>query len=428
MPGRYFSESSVGDLPVLLPYDLTRGGGSYNYFGHTDVKELALYAQDQIKAGNWTFNVGIRGDLYNGLTIARQAEPRVGIAYNIKPTNTVLRVSYARTLESPFNENLVLSSQGCANAVLAPLLLCTPGVSGTLQPGFRNEFHAGLQQAFGKHFVLSGDYIWKYTHNAFDFSVLGNTPITFPIDWHNSKIPGYRLARGYPQLPRLHAPSVVMSSVAARFFPPQVAGAGATVGQSGFPFRIDHDEKFNETTHVQYQLRVVLGALLRGLASTGASTAVSPPVRCPAITHLHRSQQPLRRSLHHAQRPTRRRPQRAHPGPAISGRPYLQRCQGDAGQSLCPCLASQFTSNLVSIPAPSTENNDHNPPRIQERSLFDASIGEDNLFNGDRYKWSLRLTAVNITNKYALYNFLSTFSGTHYVTPRAMTADLSFHF
>jgi hypothetical protein len=45
-----------------------------------------------------------------------------------------------------------------------------------------------------------------------------------------------------------------MSSVAARFFPPQVAGAGATVGQTGLPFRIDHDEKFNQTTHLQYTL------------------------------------------------------------------------------------------------------------------------------------------------------------------------------
>ena len=39
----------------------------------------------------------------------------------------------------------------------------------------------------------------------------------------------------------------------------------------------------------------------------------------------------------------------------------------------------------------------------------------------EKYKWSLRLTGVNIANKYALYNFLSTFSGTHYVTPRAFT-------
>ena len=89
-----------------------------------------------------------------------------------------------------------------------------------------------LQQAFGKRVIVSGEYIWKYTHNAFDFSVLGNTPITFPIDWHNSKIPGYALHVEVPEYHHFSAYSV-MSSVAARFFPPQVAGAGATVGQTG---------------------------------------------------------------------------------------------------------------------------------------------------------------------------------------------------
>ena len=33
----------------------------------------------------------------------------------------------------------------------------------------------------GRYLVFSGEYIWKYTHNGYDFSVLGNTPITFPI-------------------------------------------------------------------------------------------------------------------------------------------------------------------------------------------------------------------------------------------------------
>jgi hypothetical protein len=92
------------------------------------------------------------------------------------------------------------------------------------------------------------------------------------------------------------------------------------------------------------------------------------------------------------------------------------------------CSATGLTSNLVSIPAPNTENDDKNPPRIAARNLFDASIGEDNLFRTEKYKWSLRLTGVNLTNKYALYNFLSTFSGTHYVTPRAMTAEVGIHF
>ena len=83
-----------------------------------------MYVEDTITKGSWSFNLGIRGDLYNGLTSAQQAEPRLGIAYNIKQSNTVLRVSYARTLETPFNENLVLSSMVARLRVLNPLLLC----------------------------------------------------------------------------------------------------------------------------------------------------------------------------------------------------------------------------------------------------------------------------------------------------------------
>ena len=95
---------------------------------------------------------------------------------------------------------------------------------------------------------------------------------------------------------------------------------------------------------------------------------------------------------------------------------------------LTTCAPSLYGSNLVKIPAPGTESDDHNPPRIAPRSLFDLSLGHDNLFHGDRYKWSAQLTVINLTNKFALYNFLSTFSGTHYVTPRALTAQIGFHF
>jgi len=84
--------------------------------------------------------------------------------------------------------------------------------------------------------------------------------------------------------------------------------------------------------------------------------------------------------------------------------------------------------NASQIPKPGTENDDKNPPRVAPRNLFDIAVGEDNLFNGDRYKWSLRFTVINLANKYALYNFLSTFSGTHYVTPRTETIELGFHF
>ena len=130
-----------------------------------------------------------------------------------------------------------------------------------------------------------------------------------------------------------------------------------------------------------------------------------------------------------AQRPTRSRSQRLTADQEFQAGLTCDGIKATPTTPLpTPCPASEYTSHLVNIPAPGTENDDKNPPRIQPRNLFDASIGDDNLFKGDRYRWSLQLTGINIANKYALYNFLSTFSGTHYVTPRALTAQIGFHF
>jgi len=400
----------------LLPFDVTRGGGLFSFRGHTDVKQLALYIQDQITKGNWSFNVGLRGDFYNGLVTHKEAEPRLGIAYNIKPSNTVLRVSYARVLETPFNENLIVSSIGCSNAVLDPLLGCAAPNPTPLAPGWRNEFHAGLQQAFGRYLVFSGEYIWKYTHNAYDFSILGNTPIFFPVAWDRSKIPGFA---GRVSVPNFHGFSALMvfSSVAARFFQPQLSGAGATPG-APVVFRIDHDEKFNQTTHLQYQpwqrgpwvgfnwrydSGLVAGAVPCFGENCGGSTTLPDGTPAVDLTGLSADQQLQAGLFCGSQHPTLSSP-------------------------LTICAASQYGSSLVKIPAPGTEDDDHNPPRIAPRHLFDLSVGHDNVFRGDKYKVSLQFTAINITNKIALYNFLSTFSGTHYVTPRTFTAQLGFHF
>ncbi|MGB6405112.1 MAG: hypothetical protein WBF26_19885, partial [Candidatus Sulfotelmatobacter sp.] len=94
------------------------------------------------------------------------------------------------------------------------------------------------------------------------------------------------------------------------------------------------------------------------------------------------------------------------------------------------CPANEFSSSLIKVPAPNAENDDHNPPRIASRNLFDISVGQDNVFHfqGDKYRVSAQLTAINVANNYALYNFLSTFSGTHYVTPRSLTVEIGFHF
>ncbi len=391
----------------LLPYDLTRGGTLFDFRGHTDVKQLALYIQDQITKGAWSFNVGLRGDFYNGLTIHKEAEPRAGIAYNIKRSNTVLRVSYARLLETPFNENLIVASVGCDSPVLNPLLGCSASTSTPLSPGWRNEFHAGVEQTIGKYLVFSGEYVWKYTHNAYDFSILGNTPIFFPIAWDRSKIPGFA---GRVSVPNLHGFSALMvfSSVAARFFLPQVSGAGATPSAPAGVFRIDHDERFNQTTHLQYQIGKSgpwVGFNWRydsGMVAGAVpfATDSNTPVDLTGLTADQQMQAGL----------------------------FCGNAFPTLNSPLTTCAPSQYGSTRVKIPAAGTENDDHNPPRIAPRHIFDIAVGDDNLFRGDKYKWSLRLTAINVTNKVALYNFLSTFSGTHFLTPRTYTAELGFHF
>jgi hypothetical protein len=413
--------------PVLLPYDLTRGGTLFPFYGHTDVKELSMYVQDSITVRNWSFNLGIRGDIYNGLTTADQAEPRVGIAYNIQKTSTVLRVSYARTLETPFNENLVLSSLGCGSPVLNPLLACTSSSLTRLAPGYRNEFHAGLQQAVGKYLVIDGEYIWKYTHNAYDFSVLGNTPITFPIEWHNSKIPGFALRASVPTYHGFSA-LVVMSSVAARFFDPQVGGAGATPLAPSGVFRIDHDEAFNQTTHVQYQIPWKRGPWVgfnwrfdSGLvAGEVPCYGTNPGNDCPQSTMLDGIPAIMMTDVL---------------GIPLTADQEFEAgftCNGVHATPTTPlpfvCPASEFGSTLTRVPLPGTENDDKNPPRITHRNLFDMAIGVDNIFKGDKYRWSAQVTLVNLANNYALYNFLSTFSGTHYVTPRTIAGQIGFHF
>jgi hypothetical protein len=420
-------------IPILACYDLTRTAAlpasdgcpfttsrTYGYYGHADIKEFAFYVMDTINVHNWTFNLGLRVDTYNGLASAAQGEPRLGIAYNLKPTNTVFRISYARTMESPFNENLVIASLGCLDPVIVAFQTSVPGgacVSTTpLSPGHRNEFHAGLGQAFGRYLVIDGEYIWKYTHKAFDFSVVDNTPITYPIEWASSKIPGYAIRATIPNFHGFTA-FFVTSSVAARFFGPQIAGVGATPGAVSV-FRIDHDELHNATGHLQYQYpskkapwfsfnwRYDSGLVAGALPCAGGESCVSADPTVVDASYLTPDQQ-FEGGLYCGS---------VHATPTIPISPT----------SLCP--SNLFGSTLLQVPAPGTQNDDHNPPRVDQRNLFDIGVGHDNIFQGDRYKFSARLTVINLTNKEAVYNYLSTFSGTHYISPRAITATVGFHF
>ena len=122
--------------------------------------------------------------------------------------------------------------------------------------------------------------------------MLFNTPITYPIEWQSSKIPGScrscKLSRSYHGLTAFF----VMSSVAARFFNPQVSGAWASrAGPGGIPHRPRREVQPNHAHTIP-----ALEERARGSASIGASIADSLPVLRRASADSDRQQHVARRA------------------------------------------------------------------------------------------------------------------------------------
>jgi hypothetical protein len=396
----------------LLPYDLTRGGQQFAFHKTGNINQYAFYALDDITAGNFLFKVGLRFDRYDGLTTKSQPEPRLGVAYNVKRTGTVLRAAYARTFETPFNENLLLSSATGVGGLAQNLFGANSVV---IQPGFRNQFNTGFQQGIGKFLVIDADYFWKYTHGAYDFSTLLNTTIAFPISWHNSKLDG---VTGRISSTNLHGFQAywTFGHTRARYFPPETGGLvpqGAPLAAG--VFRIDHDQAFQSTLNLRYQrprnaewvvltYRFDSGLVVSGIPDAGVAMAALSPNQQTSIGL-------------------------ACNGVFATPSTPITNCANPDG------TIGRVTSKLTTLPQggygpfPSQENDDHNPDRVKPRNIFNLGVGTDNLLHREGPR---RITAsieiANLTNKVALYNFLSTFSGTHFLQPRTIIGHVGFTF
>ncbi len=386
--------------PGLFPFDLTRGGHLFAFHATANINQYAGYAQDSITLKSWTFNIGFRLDRYDGLVSKFGPQPRAGIAYNLKSTKTVLRAAYSRTFETPFNENLLLSSATGVGGLASNVFGSN---SVPISPGFRNQFNTGLQQSLGKYMLLDADYFWKYTHNAFDFSTLLNTTITFPIAWHNSKNDGVTGRLSTVNLKGFQA-YWTFGHTRARYYPPEDGGLipqGA--GLANGVFRIDHDQAFQSTLNLRYQRpknaewiaftdRFDSGEVVSGVPDAGFAMSSLTPNQQVTI------------------------------GLA---------CAGQFATPTDPIRAcgGLVTSKLITLPQIGKENDDHNPDRVKPRNILNLGIGTDNLFHTEKVqRWTASLSIDNLMNKVALYNFLSTFSGTHFVEPRTLSAKIGFVF
>jgi hypothetical protein len=168
-------------------------------------------------------------------------------------------------------------------------------------------------------------------------------------------------------------------------------------------FAIDHDQKFQQTTNLQYVFNKSIGAW--GAFSwryDSGLVAGAVPDFATALTLTPDQQAAIQLFC----------------GSTIATR--------DA--PITSCSSPDRGAKLLSIPADGTEDDVDNPPRVAPRNLFNLGIGADNLFHSDKTKVRLQFSVINLTNKEALYNFLSTFTGTHFVTPRSYQVHVGVSF
>jgi hypothetical protein len=335
-------------------------------------RQFSFYVQGTSRRGAWTLSGGVRIDRYAFLVRDSAISPRLGVAYRVPLTGTVVRASYNRIAQTPSTENLLISESPEAASLVNPETVRRLGARLRFVPLERaNWYEAGAQHLFGRRVKLDVAYYAKRIRNIHDNDQFLNTTIIFPIALARGRVDGLdlsfdaRLGGGVRTI-------LSLGTVRARVRPPFAGGlflSGATPEDFGDrEFVIDHDQKLNLQTAIQYvNERLGLFAQFLVRHDSGLVTGVSAE-DVPALL--------------------------ADPDTA-AGVPLLD-----------------FTEE---------------PVRVRARTTFDVSVGYD-LVRSAGGRVRVQFDALNLTNRLGLYNFLSVFGGTNYAPPRALSVQVKYIF
>lgn len=354
--------------PNLAPFDLTRGGGWFRFSDKGTGQLQTVFLQDRIKLGRFQLNLGGRYDRYRFLTVGSQFQPRLGVAYHLRETGTVLRASYNRNYQTPPNENLLLSNS-LASGRLAP-----PDVRRDLSGGViligpqrQNVYEVGLQQRLADRASLNAVFFHKDSRDLQDNDNFLNTGIIFPTSLARSNVNGFETRLTLPEIHRFGG-SVSTTHYHVVVTPPFTGGlflgSAALDLLSEGPFVIDHDQKLAVSGLLTYRPRRNWWTSWQVRYDSGLVPNPSDPAQV-ARDPDYFDQLPL--------------------------------------------------VNLTS-----------DPPRVKARTILDATVGYRRI-RGDRRVWDLVFQAANLTNRTALYNFQSVFVGTRVVQPRTLSAKVRWY-
>lgn len=363
--------AAVGYNPNVAPYDLTRGGTYFRFRARKTGTYVAGFVQDTLRVGDLTVNAGLRFDHNDLFEAENQLQPRIGVAYFIKPTKTVIRASYDRMFITPEYENILLSSSDQAASLAPPEIqdLQTLGGGRLFNVSERHDaYNVGIQQGIGSRLRLDVSYWNRRVTNAADQDQFFNTGIVFPLNFKGGKLYGWNVRLDLAPVAGVSG-YVSLGHVRAIYTNPFVGGlfldAAAADTLSGGDFLIDHDQDLQEQAGFFFDI-----------GQTGIWAGVTQRYDSGLVTNAGAPENVL-----------------SSPNTAYAD-PYIRY--------------------------------DQDPQRIKSRTVWSFSLGA----RLQRYgiPLELQLDVLNAFDERGLYNFQSVFGGTHVIPPRTVAGRLKFVF
>ncbi len=354
--------------PNLLPFDLTRGGALFQFATERTGSEYSFFIQDAYTYQGLSATFGVRYDNYNFVLSEDHWSPRLGLAYNIARTRTVLSASYNRLFQTPSNENLLFSTSPEAATLVPPDRVLALGAALLIVRSERVDFwEVGVQQSARDWFRVNVSYYVKRIDDFHDNDQLLNTTIVFPAAISKGEVNGLDLSVNFQEHKGVSG-SWAFSWGKAVGIPP--LSGGLFLGEEALekfnagPFRIDHDQTYTSQGNIAYDHKSGVWTALNGRFDSG------PPVEIDDLAAVQ-----------------------ADPD-VNEGLPFV-----DLNRA---------------------------PQRIKSRLIWDWSLGYD--FPREEPRVSLQFDIRNLTDQKRLFNFLSVFSGTHVTPPRAFSGRLRYFF
>ena len=214
----------------------------------------ALIAQERRRAANGEVPV-LRVSFGRVLRIATAIWVAIDLGAGILSEAQIAEIidrGYSRSLQTPLNENLLLSSSTGVGGLASGVFGADHAIP--LHAGPRDQVNVGLQQALGRRFILDMDYFWKKSLNAgTDLDSLFNTAIYFPIEYAKTRMDGFSIRLNMLETKGLTAFANV-GHTTAKAYTPMVGGLVFNAPLPGQVGVLDHDQMLQVTMHAQYQL------------------------------------------------------------------------------------------------------------------------------------------------------------------------------